>query len=44
MNSETGKWNEAKFKELSTLMENEILKQEADIIYTHCKDGVFIFI
>ncbi|KAL4119100.1 hypothetical protein QTP88_011958 [Uroleucon formosanum] len=39
MNTDTGKWNWARFKELSELMENELLKQESKILQEHCIDG-----
>ncbi|XP_015372996.1 PREDICTED: uncharacterized protein LOC107168189 [Diuraphis noxia] len=40
MNSDTGKWNWARFKELSELMNNEMLKNESIILQTHCMDEV----
>jgi len=39
MNSETGKWNWAKFKDFSNLMENDMLKEEATIMHKACFDG-----
>jgi len=39
MNKDTGKWNWARFKELSDLMENELLMNESKILQTHCIDG-----
>lgn len=40
MNPETGKWNWARFKELSELIDNEMLKTEADILKKNCYDDV----
>ncbi|XP_026805752.1 uncharacterized protein LOC113548865 [Rhopalosiphum maidis] len=40
MNTETGKWNWAKFKQLSNLLDNEILKNEANILQKNCFDEV----
>uniref|UniRef100_A0A2S2NHT6 Uncharacterized protein n=1 Tax=Schizaphis graminum TaxID=13262 RepID=A0A2S2NHT6_SCHGA len=40
MNTETGKWNWDKYKQLTTLLENEMLKNEADILQQHCFDEV----
>lgn len=42
MNVVTGKWNFDRFKELSALMENDVLKQEAEIMEKECRDGDFI--
>lgn len=42
MNPDTGKWNLDRFKELSALMENEVLKNEAEIMEKECRDGDFI--
>lgn len=39
MNTDTGKWNWARFKELSELMESELLKKESKILQEHCIDG-----
>lgn len=39
MDKDTGKWNLVRFKELSGLMENDMLKNEAKIIETACYDG-----
>ncbi|KAL5244078.1 hypothetical protein ACI65C_011488 [Semiaphis heraclei] len=40
MDSDTGKWNWARFKELSELMDNEMLRNESTIMQTHCMDEV----
>ncbi|XP_025196515.1 uncharacterized protein LOC112595492 [Melanaphis sacchari] len=40
MDSVTGKWNWAKLEELSTLLENETLKNEAKLLHKHCFDEV----
>lgn len=42
MDPVTGKWNWAKFKEYSDLMENEALKSEAESMHKHCHDGNFL--
>lgn len=39
MNPETGKWDWAKFNELSELIDNEMLKTETDILKKNCYDG-----
>lgn len=39
MNVDTGKWNWARFKEISNLFDNEMLKKEAKIMETTCLDG-----
>lgn len=45
MNQDTGKWNWTRFRELSALMENDVLKDEAKIIDSACNDGdIFIII
>lgn len=45
MNQDTGKWNWTRYRELSALMENDVLKDEAKIIDSACNDGdIFIII
>nr|APB03435.1 odorant-binding protein 14 [Sitobion avenae] len=40
MNKDTGKWNWARFKELAELMENNLLRNETNLMQTHCMDEV----
>lgn len=45
MNQDTGKWNLTRFRELTALMENDVLMDEAKIIDSACQDGdIFIVI
>lgn len=45
MNRDTGKWDWDRIKELSDLMENDLMKNEAKIINSACYDGdIFIII
>jgi hypothetical protein len=43
MNVDSGKWNWTRFKELSILFDNEMLKKETKIMEMACLDGdIFI--
>lgn len=44
MNRDTGKWNWDKFKELTALLDNDVLINEAKTINSACHDGeILIF-